>query len=99
MNIDVSFPIKTIRYIDNASHCFNASGSFSAGTVEVIEGNITITKLTSPTDQAIISLRYKEDFNPEEGLRCFFERAEKHAYDYLDKLAKSTTTYRIVALD
>lgn len=99
MKIEVGFPVKSFRFTEGATEEFKNTFKFSVGTVGTLESKIVISNILSSDDKSNLVLSYEEDFNPEEGLKYFFERAEKYAYDYLSALAKSATTYRIAALD
>lgn len=99
MQIEVGFPIKSFRFTSGAVEEFKNTFNLSAGTVGTLESKIVITNILSNDDKSNLILSYTEDFNPEEGLKYFFERAEKYAYDYLSTLVKSTATHRIAALD
>ncbi|MEQ5140970.1 MULTISPECIES: hypothetical protein [Proteus] len=89
MRIEVGFPIKSFRFTDGAIEEFKDSLMFSAGTVTTLESKIVITKILSDDDNSSLTLRYKEDFNPDEGLRHFFSRAEKYAHNYFSEIVKA----------
>ncbi|MEX9756026.1 hypothetical protein AB7W88_20365 [Providencia vermicola] len=90
MKIEVGFPIKSFRFTEGATEEFKKTFKFSAGTVDTLESKIVITNILSNDDRSNLILSYTEDFNPEEGLKYFFERAEKYAHSYLEQLSKST---------
>ncbi|EPQ4019370.1 MULTISPECIES: hypothetical protein [Proteus] len=89
MKIEVGFPIKSFRFTDGAIEEFKDNLMFSAGTITTLESKVVITKILSDDDNSSLTLRYKEDFNPDEGLRHFFSRAEKYARNYFSEIVKA----------
>ncbi|ELX8380919.1 MULTISPECIES: hypothetical protein [Morganellaceae] len=89
MKIEVGFPIKSFRFTDGAIEEFKGSLNFSTGTVATLESKVVITKILSDDDNSSLTLRYEEDFNPDEGLRHFFSRAEEYARNYFHTMVKA----------
>ncbi|WP_272685633.1 hypothetical protein [Providencia sp. PROV130] len=99
MKIEVGFPIKSFRIAEGAIEMFKNDLKFSAGTVPTLESKVVISNILSDDDKSNLTLHYEEDFNFEEGLRYFFERAEKYAHNYLAQLAKSTAVSNFAVLE
>ncbi|HCD1074717.1 hypothetical protein [Proteus mirabilis] len=89
MKIEVGFPIKSFRFTDGAIEEFKDNLNFSTGTVATLESKVVITKILSDDDNSSLTLRYEEDFNPDEGLKHFFGRAEEYARNYFHTMVKA----------